>query len=101
MIGYRNYLVEIMPQLKCIDIFIVTDHERKKFTDKFPTDSIKRKRLRQMYRYRPFNEALITWNLKRFKISSKDINSPNKRESSQSPITTKRKRKTIVRPQNN
>ena len=53
IVGYRNFMADNLPQLLCLDKFIVMDFERKAMADIFPSESMTKKRLQQLDRFRP------------------------------------------------
>ena len=50
-----------MPQLKCLDEFIVMDFERSYIAKIFTPENIKREKLKELDRFRPFNKEHSYW----------------------------------------
>ena len=57
--GCRQFLIESMPQLRCLDEFIIMDFERKHIADLYPKNSWKR--AKDLKRFRPFNKETTAW----------------------------------------
>ena len=57
-----------MPQLRSLDEFIVLDFERKDIKMMFPPENIKRAKLLELNRFRPFNKATTSWRSTRYTI---------------------------------
>jgi hypothetical protein len=50
-----------MPHLRSLDEFIVMDFERKDIKMMFPPENIKRSKLLELNRFRPFNKLTTSW----------------------------------------
>jgi len=46
VMGYRKFLIECMPHLRCLDEFIVGDLERADLSKKYPASTFKGEKLR-------------------------------------------------------
>ena len=57
-----------MPHLRSLDEFIVMDYERQEIKVMFPPENIKRAKLLELYRFRPFNKATTSWRSKCYTI---------------------------------
>lgn len=68
ILGYRRYLIESMPHLRCLDNFIVMDFEREEIAKLYPAESLTRERLQEFHRFRPFNKATNYWETKPYEI---------------------------------
>lgn len=64
--SYRHYMADNMPQLRSLDKFIVMDFERTEVAKLFPPQNIKMRRLKQLYRFRPFNVETTSWRSPKF-----------------------------------
>lgn len=69
--GYRQLLVEAMPKLRSLDAFIVMDYERKDVATMFPPENIKKHKLLELNRFRPFNRDYNAWQPSRFIITDR------------------------------
>jgi len=56
VIGYRKFLIECMPELRCLDEFIIGDFERSEMSTLFPASTFRGDKLRQLRRFRPHNK---------------------------------------------
>ena len=59
--GCREFLIEAMPQLWCLDEFIIMDFERKEVTQLIPPNTWKGRRAEELKRFRPFNAEASAW----------------------------------------
>ena len=64
--GCRQLLIEIIPSLHAVDSFIVLDFERKDIASAFPKENVKKKRLLELNRFRPFNKDYNYWRPAKF-----------------------------------
>ena len=64
--SYRPYMADNMPQLRSLDKFIVMDFERTEVAKLYPPQNIKMRRLKQLYRFRPFNVETTSWRSPKF-----------------------------------
>jgi len=55
VIGYRKFLISCMPELRCLDEFIVGDFERPDMQLMYPPGTFRGEKLRQLRRFRPHN----------------------------------------------
>ena len=55
VIGYRKFLISCMPELRCLDEFIVGDFERPDMQTMYPASTFRGDKLRQLKRFRPHN----------------------------------------------
>jgi len=62
-----------MPQLQSLDEFIVMDFERKDIKQMFPPENLKKDKLRELNRFRPFNEEHTSWRSTAFVIAGKEM----------------------------
>ena len=86
--GYRQFLVDSLPHLRSLDEFIVMDYERKDLADAFAPDVIKKQKLLQLNRFRPFNPDTTSWRSTRFIIQQQPPISPPVKEESKEKIPT-------------
>ena len=68
--GYRQFLVDNMPQLRSLDEFIVMDFERKDIAKLYPPEALKTTKLQELNRFRPFNPETTSWRATPFVIQS-------------------------------
>ena len=66
--GYRKFLVDNLPQLRSLDEFIVMDFERTDIAKMFPPENIKRHKLAELHRFRPFNKETTSWRSSRYEL---------------------------------
>ena len=59
-------MADNMPQLRSLDKFIVMDFERTIMAKLYPTKNIKKSKLMQLYRFRPFNKETTSWQSRKF-----------------------------------
>ena len=59
--GCRQFLIESMPHLRCLDEYIIMDFERKDIADLYPPNSWKGARVEELKRFRPFNKETNSW----------------------------------------
>lgn len=57
-----------MPHLRSLDKFIILDFERTKIASLYPAKNMKRSKLNELYRFRPFNKATTSWRSKKFQL---------------------------------
>jgi len=57
-----------MPQLRSLDEFIVMDFEREHIATLYPADNIKKNKLVELNRFRPFNKETTSWRSTRFSL---------------------------------
>ena len=65
---YRQFMADNMPQLRALDKYIILDFERKSIAQLYPPKNIRRKRLEQLHRFRPFNKQTTYWRTPKFKL---------------------------------
>ena len=66
LIGYRSFMADNMPQLRSLDKFIVMDFERTEIAKLYPPENIKRHKLMELYRFRPFNVETTSYHCPKF-----------------------------------
>ena len=74
--GYRQFLVDNMPQLRSLDEFIVMDFERQDIATLYPPENIKKNKLVELNRFRPFNKETTSWRSTPFAMPIKEISGP-------------------------
>jgi len=61
MAGYRKHLIDMLPNLFCLDEFIVFDFERSSMAARYPKNLFKGEKLAQLKYFRPYSEAYTSW----------------------------------------
>ena len=59
-----------MPQLRSLDEFIVMDFEREDIARLYPPENIKKSKLAELNRFKPFNRETTSWRSTRYTIPS-------------------------------
>ena len=54
-------MIESIPQLRCLDEYIVMDFERKDMAEMYPPNTWKGERVQELKRFRPFNKETNSW----------------------------------------
>lgn len=59
--GYRKYLIEKLPNIYCLDEFVVIDFEQKNVEELYPRKMYGRAKMAELKRFKPYNAGYTSW----------------------------------------